>query len=151
MTLHHLDPDATGEEEEPGRGMRLSLRQGPPDHFLRMPHVVCRQLMADLSGAEFKVLCYLVERIYSHRSSRQSQSDTISYRQLQHGVTTRAGRRITSGTGLSRDSIGRALRGLEARGLMLRVHRLHDSGAAAITELQIMLPEDSDEDESIGG
>ena len=141
MTVRWYEP-TDDVDDQPGRGMRLSLRHGPADYFVRVPIVVMRQLVAELSGAEFKLLCFFVDRIYSYPARQRSHSDLLSYRQMQHGITARDGRLITRGTGLSRNSIARALKSLEERGLIMRLHRLRESGATAITELQLILPTD---------
>jgi DNA-binding transcriptional ArsR family regulator len=92
----------------------------PPARFCRVPHVVFRQLMGELGSAEFKVLCFLVDRIYGFENHRKAGNDHISYEQIALGIRRRDGIIHTRGTGLSRASVARALTALEARGLVER-------------------------------
>lgn len=70
--------------------------------------------MAELSGAELKVLLYVVRRTFGF----QKMSDAISLSQIVSGITTRDGRVLDKGTGLSRRAVVAALRELEERGLV---------------------------------
>src|ERR1051325_9923519 len=59
-----------------------------PSHT-QVPNEIFDELMHDLSGAEFKVLCYIARRTYGfHRIE-----DSISLKQICHGILTRDGRR----------------------------------------------------------
>src|ERR1041385_2950609 len=87
-----------------------------PSHT-QVPNEILDELMHDLSGAEFKVLCYIARRTYGfHRIE-----DSISLKQICEGILTRDGRRLDHGTGLARSTAVLAIRGLVSRGLILAV------------------------------
>jgi len=87
-----------------------------PSHT-QVPNEIFDELMHDLSGAEFKVLCYIARRTYGfHRIE-----DSISLKQICEGILTRDGRRLDHGTGLARSTAVVAIRGLVNRGLILAV------------------------------
>lgn len=127
-------------DEEPST-LRIVVREGPPDHFCRVPHVVFRQWMAVLGNAEFKVLCFLVDRIYGFDARRELGRDLVSYAQIQHGITGADGAVLTAGTGLSRMSVARALRALEERGLVARERQRRRDGRQGPTSLGLYLGE----------
>lgn len=127
------DPDADGV-------MVLDGADGPVDHFVRVPHVVFRQLMAELGGAEFKVLCFLVDRVYGYAAHRASGTDVISYKQIREGISRHDGAIVTCGTRLSRSSIGIALQALEKAGYIRRTRRARGNGGNAVTAIRLVLP-----------
>jgi hypothetical protein len=87
-----------------------------PSHT-QVPNEIFDELMHDLSGAEFKVLCYIARRTYGfHRIE-----DSISLKQICDGILTRDGRRLDHGTGLARSTAVVAIRGLVNRRLILAV------------------------------
>ena len=80
----------------------------------QVPNVILDHYMAELSGAELKVLLYVVRRTFGF----QKEADSISLSQLVSGITTRDGRVLDKGTGLSRRAVIAALKELEDRGLV---------------------------------
>ncbi|UCF87904.1 MAG: replication protein, partial [bacterium] len=68
-----------------------------------------------LTHAELKVLLYIVRRTYGFKKS----SDRISLKQICKGIVTRSGKRLDSGTGLSRQGAITAVKSLEKRGLIV--------------------------------
>jgi len=87
-----------------------------PSHT-QVPNEIFDELMHDLSGAEFKVLCYIARRTYGfHRIE-----DSISLKQICSGILTRDGRRLDHGTGLARSTAVVAIRALVNRSLILAV------------------------------
>lgn len=87
-----------------------------PSTYTPVPDALFDELLAELSGAELKVLMYVIR--WTHGFGRTT--DRISLRQLQDGITRRDGRVLDHGTGLLRTSILHALAMLEARGLVER-------------------------------
>jgi DNA-binding transcriptional ArsR family regulator len=85
----------------------------------QVPDVILDVWMARLTGSEFKVLMYIARRTYGFGK----EGDSISLRQLEDGIVTRAGQRLDSGTGLNKDTIAKALSSLEEKGLVIRVRR----------------------------
>jgi len=79
--------------------------------FTQVPDEIIDRLMADLSGSELKVLLYIVRRTFGFRKD----SDAISLNQIVHGITTRDGRVLDRGTGLSVSTVVAALRSLESK------------------------------------
>jgi hypothetical protein len=79
-----------------------------------------------LSGGELKCLLYIVRRTLGFKKD----ADAISLSQMVHGITTRDGRVLDSGTGLNRSTVVEALASLEARGLITVVRASDDQGAA---------------------
>ena len=87
--------------------------EGP--NYTQVPDTVFDRLMPILSGAEFKVLCYIVRRTFGFRKG----VDAISLTQIIGGITTRDGRQLDGGTGLSRDSVTKAIKSLEEKGVIV--------------------------------
>lgn len=82
----------------------------------QIPDVILDYWMAELSGAEFKVLLYIARRTYGFGKD----SDAISLNQISQGVTRRDGTALDRGTGVSKSSVARALNELEERRIILR-------------------------------
>lgn len=84
------------------------------------PDEVFDRFLADLSGAELKVLLYIIRRTFGFKK----QSDTISLAQLNGGIKTRKGRQLDRGTGLSLS----AVKSLEKRGLIIVTRLKEEAG-----------------------
>jgi hypothetical protein len=82
------------------------------------PDILLDRVMAHLSGAEFKVLAYIVRRTFGFKKD----ADTISLDQICHGIARRDGSVLDEGTGLTRKTAIVALKGLEDKGV-ITVHR----------------------------
>jgi phage replication O-like protein O len=82
----------------------------------QVPDVILDHWMAELSGAEFKVLMYVARRTYGFGKD----SDRISLNQIARGIRRRDGRRLDRGTGLSRSGVKAACNSLIGRGLLVR-------------------------------
>jgi phage replication O-like protein O len=86
-----------------------------------VPDEVFDVLLPKLSGAELKVLLYICRRTFGFKK----QWDSISLNQIATGITTKDGRELDRGTGLSKRHVQRALKQLEERQI-IRVNRLRD-------------------------
>src|SRR3954471_22121487 len=86
-----------------------------------VPDELFDELLADLSGAELKVLMYICRRTFGFKK----ESDTISLSQIASGIITRDGRVLDKGTGLSKRHVQRALKRLEEK-QVVTVHRQMD-------------------------
>jgi DNA-binding transcriptional ArsR family regulator len=75
-------------------------------------------LLPVCTGAEFKVLAYVVRRTFGFKKD----SDTISLKQMVEGITTREGKVLDRGTGLSKSTVAVAIKGLVEKG-MIEVQR----------------------------
>lgn len=82
----------------------------------QIPDVILDQWMAELSGAEFKVLLYVARRTYGFGK----ESDNISLSQLATGIRRKDGSSLDRGTGLSRSGVKAACNGLIEKGLLIR-------------------------------
>ena len=76
--------------------------------YTQVPDELFDELMAFLSGAELKVLLYIIRRTFGFKKD----SDNISLRQICHGIKTREGEILDKGTGLSLSTVQIALKGL---------------------------------------
>ena len=90
----------------------------------QVPDVILDSWMAELSGAEFKVLLYIARRTYGFGKD----SDSISLTQIAQGITRRDGTILDRGTGISRASVARALKTLEDLGVILRKTNFSETG-----------------------
>lgn len=90
----------------------------------QVPDVILDHWMAELSGAEFKVLLYIARRTYGFGKD----NDTISLSQIAGGLKRRDGTVLDRGTGASRSSVARSLKVLEERGLIVRTTNRSESG-----------------------
>jgi hypothetical protein len=82
----------------------------------QIPDVILDRWMAELCGAEFKVLLYIARRTYGFGKD----ADQISLNQLARGIRRRDGTWLDRGTGLSRSGVKAACSSLITRGLVLR-------------------------------
>src|SRR5581483_4655381 len=72
------------------------------------------ELMPRLSEAELRCLLYIIRRTFGFKK----EADSISFSQLVDGITTRDGRVLDRGTGLSKSAVARGLNGLEEKGVI---------------------------------
>src|SRR5262249_37151739 len=84
----------------------------------QIPDVILDHWMAELSGAEFKVLLYIARRTYGFGK----ESDNISLNQMAAGIKRRDGTCLDQGTGLSRSGVKAACNSLIERGILVRVN-----------------------------
>jgi hypothetical protein len=96
-----------------------------------VPDEIFDEWLAVLGDAELRVLRYIVRRTFGFD---KRSGDTISYKQFLAGITTRDGRVLDRGCGVSnRTNLSKALQKLEARGLIRRVPGRTPEGDAAVT------------------
>ena len=76
--------------------------------YTQVPDELFDELMAHLSGAELKVLLYIIRRTFGFKKD----NDNISLSQICKGITMRSGEVLDKGTGLSKQSVVTALKGL---------------------------------------
>ena len=89
-----------------------------PPRYTPVPDQLFDELLADLSGAELKVLLYIFRRTFGFKKDR----DRIALSQMVGGITTRDGRVLDRGTGLHKGTVITALRGLREKGIILSQH-----------------------------
>jgi Bacteriophage replication protein O len=87
--------------------------------YTMVPDEVFDELLPELTGAELKVLLYIIRRTFGFKR----ESDTISLSQMLIGIHTRDGRVLDRGVGLSKKTLLDALRRLGARRIILTQRR----------------------------
>jgi phage replication O-like protein O len=105
--------------------------------YTQVPDELFDALMAHLSGAELKVLLYIIRRTFGFKKD----SDNISLRQICHSIVTRDGEVLDHGTGLSLSTVQVALKGLIEKNCVLTVrNRSKEKGDEATTYSLNILP-----------
>ncbi len=92
--------------------------------YTQVPDEVLDVLMPNLSESELKVLLYVVRRTFGFGKDR----DAISTTQMIEGITTKDGRVLDRGTGLSRSSVRRGVQGLLDKGILTISKVVSDEG-----------------------
>ena len=100
----------------------------PTTNFTRVPDVVFDRLLADLSGSEFKLLCYIIRHTWGYDKT----TDAIALSQFQKGITTKEGRLVDSGVGIAEKTILRCLKTLKAKGVIIIFKGQHGHGGAKV-------------------
>src|ERR671933_1702421 len=85
----------------------------------QVPDQLFDELLSTLTGAELKVLLYIVRRTFGFKR----MADNISLNQICHGITTADGRVLDRGTGLSQSTVLTALKSLTQRRVIVAVRR----------------------------
>jgi replication protein O len=105
--------------------------------YTQVPDALFDELMAYLSGAELKVLLYIIRRTFGFKK----ESDTISLRQICNGIKTREGEVLDKGTGLSLSTVQIALKGLLEKNCVITArNRSQEKGDEPTTYSLNMLP-----------
>lgn len=104
----------------------------PKENYWRYPKII-NGFWHTLTGSEQKVLDYILRHTWGFKKN----SDFISREQFENGVKKKDGFWLDRGTGLSQPSIGRALKGLEKKGFIIRIRK----GKKQINEYVLKLVE----------
>src|SRR5438045_3359281 len=88
-------------------------------NYTPVPDQFFDEQLPDLSGAELKVLLYIMRRTFGWKKD----SDNISLSQMLRGITTRDGRVLDRGVGLSKKTLLSAINSLEAQGIIFTERR----------------------------
>ncbi|MBV9282501.1 MAG: replication protein [Chloroflexi bacterium] len=88
-------------------------------NYTQVPDQLFDEHLAYLSGAELKVLLYVVRRTFGFKRD----SDNISLSQMLRGITTKDGRYLDHGVGLSKPTLLTALRSLQEKNLLTTERR----------------------------
>ena len=88
-------------------------------HYTQVPDQVFDELLPVLSGAELKVLLYICRRTFGFKKD----SDNISLNQMLNGISRKDGTQLDGGTGLSKPTLLRALKGLKAKNIIITQRR----------------------------
>lgn len=95
--------------------------QGP--NYTQVPDALFDELLPTLSGAELKVLLYIIRRTFGFKRD----SDAISISQMLKGIVKRDGTRLDHGAGVSKKTLLGALRQLEERNIVFIERRRSSS------------------------
>ena len=90
--------------------------------YTMVPDQLFDEQLPDLSGAELKVLLYIIRRTLGFKKD----ADNISLAQICTGITARDGRVLDRGTGLNKDTVAKAVKSLEENGYIIRERRRSD-------------------------
>ena len=82
--------------------------------YTQVPDELFDELLTTLSGAELKVLLYIIRRTFGFKR----ESDAISISQMMSGITRHDGRILDRGVGLSKPTLLAALRTLVTRNII---------------------------------
>src|SRR5712692_789306 len=88
-------------------------------NYTLVPDELFDQQLPDLSGAELKVLLYIIRRTFGFKKD----SDNISLSQMLSGIHTRDGRVLDRGVGLTKKTLLQALRSLEDQTIIFTERR----------------------------
>jgi hypothetical protein len=88
-------------------------------NYTQVPDILFDELLPDLSGAELKVLLYIVRRTFGFKKN----ADSISLSQMLNGVRGRDGTVHDRGVGLSKKTLLVAINSLEERNIILTERR----------------------------
>jgi hypothetical protein len=83
--------------------------------YTQVPDELFDVLMSYLADAELRVLLYIIRRTFGFKRD----ADAISLSQMVSGITTRDGRVLDHGTGLSKATVARGLKGLRDKGIII--------------------------------
>ncbi len=88
-------------------------------NYTQVPDELFDRQLPDLSGAELKVLLYIMRRTFGFKKD----ADNISLNQICRGITTADGRVLDRGTGLSKSTAQLAIKGLLGKRIILAEKR----------------------------
>ena len=88
-------------------------------NYTQVPDALFDLLLPDLTGAELKVLLYIIRRTFGFKR----EADDISLSQMLNGIRKHDGTVLDRGVGLSKKSLLQALRDLEEMNLIIRERR----------------------------
>jgi hypothetical protein len=108
-------PRRTDQEQQ-----RYRFRGFDGPNYTQVPDALFDELLSRLSGAELKVLLYILRRTFGFKK----ESDAISFNQICSGITTRKGQVLDQGTGLSKSTAQIALKGLIDKNIVVATKRV---------------------------
>lgn len=88
-------------------------------NYTPVPDELFDEQLPDLSGAELKVLLYIIRRTFGFKR----ESDNISISQMLNGLQTWDGRRLDRGVGLTKKTLLLAIKTLEEKNIILTERR----------------------------
>src|SRR5205807_6948178 len=110
-------PTRLHRSQNPRYSLRFSGFISP--RYTQVPDELFDDLMSHLSGAELKVLLYIIRRTFGFKKD----VDNISLNQICKGIITRDGEVLDKGTGLSQQAVITALKGLVEKNAIVAKRR----------------------------
>src|SRR5881394_3620205 len=105
-----------------------------PANTTPVPDVLFDVLLAELTGTEIKILLYIIRRTWGFKKD----ADAISLNQFQKGITTKDGKVLDRGSGVSdRKTVLTTLSSLETKGCIQIVRNKTASGDNATSIYRI--------------
>jgi hypothetical protein len=105
-----------------------------PANTTPVPDILFDRLLKHLSGAELKVLLYIIRRTWGFKKD----TDAISLSQFQNGITTKDGRVLDEGCGVKdKKTIIAAQESLETKGIIYSEKTKTDNGDYATTVYRV--------------
>lgn len=104
-------------------------------NYTQVPDELFDRQLPDLSGAELKVLLYIMRRTFGFKKD----ADDISLNQICRGITTRDGRALDRGTGLSKSTAQLAIKGLLEKNIILTQKRVSKEKGNEATTFRLNL------------
>jgi len=101
--------------------------------YTQVPDEVFDELLSELTGAELKVLMYVIRRTFGFKRD----SDHISLSQMVNGIVKKDGVVLDKGTGLAKDSVVRATKSLVEKGILIRKHFTTPEGGCQASEYSL--------------
>jgi hypothetical protein len=99
----------------------------------QVPDALFDELLADLSGAETKTVLYIIRRTFGFKK----HNDAISINQMLEGITKKNGEVLDRGTGLSRPTLIKALKGLADKNVIIPLRKYDEKGGFLPTEYSL--------------
>ncbi len=107
-----------------------------------VPDDVFDVLAPELNEAELRVLLYIVRRTFGFKKD----SDNISLRQMVEGITTKDGRVLDRGTGMSKSAVARGLAGLREKKIIVAVRNSSAERGNEATTYRLRFEHDRDDE-----
>ncbi len=123
-----------------------TLRGLPNPNTTPLPNCIVDEYLPFFTGAELKVLLYLVRRTLGFHKTR----DAISLNQICNGIVRKDGRRLDRGTGLHKSTACDALNALVGWGMIKRVTRRDLARGDLPTEYILWIEGESQEEAGQG-
>lgn len=105
--------------------------------YTPVPDELFDELMSLLSGAELKVVLYIIRRTFGFKK----ESEAISLSQIRRGITTRDGRVLDRGTGLSLSAAQAAIKGLVEKRIVVATRNRSAHKGDEATTYRLHIPE----------
>lgn len=118
-----------------------TLRGLPNPNTTPLPNCIVDDYLPFFTGAELKVILYLVRRTLGFHKTR----DAISLNQICNGIVRKDGRRLDRGTGLHKSTACDALNALTGWGMIKRVTRRDPVRGDLPTEYILWIEGESEE------